>query len=521
MALIRRLRQSLGRLALKSGSGPFSGPGYAATWLTFGGASWSERSYHRLVQEGYGKNVIAQRSVRLVAECAASVPFHVVEEGRRLAAHPLADLLAAPNPMSSGRELFERIYAFLLLAGNAYVERIEGPDGRPLELHVLRPDRISIRTGPQGWPVGYDYRVGTAHRHFPVDPVSGRAPLLHFRSFNPLDDHLGLSALAAAAMGVDIHNAAGTWNKALLDNAARPSGALVFEPREGGADVLSEEQVARLKAEMEEHFQGAANAGRPFLLEGGLKWQPMAFSPADMDFINAKHVAAREVALAFGVPPMLLGIPGDNTYANYQEANRAFWRLTLLPLIDKVLAGLARWLGEDFGPAVGLAADLDALPALAPERAAHWARLEGAGFLTVNEKRAAVGLEPIAGGDRLTPSLAMPPPGDGGAPGPFEPRLARDRREAKGAEPEARADLDPVFVKVWRTRKDGSVRESNHAADGQIRFEDEFFDVGAAKLREPRDPAGPPEETINCRCIVERLPITALEGQERQRAEAR
>ncbi|MFQ5347358.1 MAG: phage portal protein [Rhodothalassiaceae bacterium] len=418
MALIRRLRQSLGRLALKSGSGPYAGPGYAAAWLAFDGARWSERSYHRLVEEGYGKNVIAQRSVRLVAECAASVPFHVIEGGRRLEAHPLADLLAAPNPMSSGRELLERIYAFLLLAGNAYVERVDGPDGRPLELHVLRPDRISIRTGPQGWPVGYDYRVGTVHRHFPVDPVSGRAPLLHLRSFNPLDDHLGLSALTAAAMGVDIHNAAGSWNKALLDNAARPSGALVFEPREGGADVLSEEQVARLKAEMAEHFQGAANAGRPFLLEGGLKWQQMAFSPADMDFINAKHVAAREIALAFGVPPMLLGIPGDNTYANYQEANRAFWRLTLLPLIDKVLVALARWLGEDFGPGVGLAADLDALPALAPERAAHWARLEGAGFLTVNEKRAAVGLEPIADGDRLTAAPGLPP-GAGGPPRPF------------------------------------------------------------------------------------------------------
>ena len=43
-----------------------------------------------------------------------------------------------------------------------------------------------------------------------------------------------------------------------------------------------------------------------------------------MDFIEAKHVAAREIALALGVPPMLLGIPGDNTYSNYQEATRSF-----------------------------------------------------------------------------------------------------------------------------------------------------------------------------------------------------
>jgi Phage portal protein/Glycosyl hydrolase 108 len=41
-----------------------------------------------------------------------------------------------------------------------------------------------------------------------------------------------------------------------------------------------------------------------------------AATPKDMDFIEAKNVAAREIALAIGVPPMLLGIPGDNTYSN-------------------------------------------------------------------------------------------------------------------------------------------------------------------------------------------------------------
>ncbi|GEQ99401.1 hypothetical protein JCM17845_00250 [Iodidimonas gelatinilytica] len=172
----------------------------------------------------------------------------------------------------------------------------------------------------------------------------------------------------------------------------------MFEPGDGVPGNLTDEQVGRLKAEMEAQFQGAANAGRPLLLEGGLKWQQMAFSPADMDFINTKNVAAREIALAFGVPPMLLGIPGDNTYANYQEANRALWRLTLLPLVDRVLLGLSRFLSKEGDP-VRLVADRDALPALAVEREALWARVGAAAFLTVNEQRAAVGLSPIAGGD--------------------------------------------------------------------------------------------------------------------------
>ncbi|MEA3035393.1 MAG: hypothetical protein QOH04_1155, partial [Sphingomonadales bacterium] len=117
-----------------------------------------------------------------------------------------------------------------------------------------------------------------------------------------------------------IHNAATKWNKALLDNAARPSGALVYAPGDGA--VLADEQYDRLKGEIEESFSGSANAGRPMLLDGGLKWQAMSLSPADMDFVGLKAAAAREIALAFGVPPMLLGLPGDATYANYQEANR-------------------------------------------------------------------------------------------------------------------------------------------------------------------------------------------------------
>ncbi len=79
----------------------------------------------------------------------------------------------------------------------------------------------------------------------------------------------------------------------------------------------------------------------------------MALSPRDMDFMEAKNGAAREIALAFGVPPMLLGIPGDNTYANYAEANRAFWRQTVLPLAERTAAALGDWLGPAHGGAVG------------------------------------------------------------------------------------------------------------------------------------------------------------------------
>jgi HK97 family phage portal protein len=213
-------------------------------------------------------------------------------------------------------------------------------------------------------------------------------PILHLALFHPLDDHYGLSPLEAAGCAVDVHNAASAWNKALLDNAARPSGALVYSAAGGN---LSDEQFERLRFELDDNYRGARNAGRPLLLEGGLDWKSLSLTPRDMDFIAAKHMAAREIALAFGVPPMLLGIPGDNTYSNYAEANRALYRETVLPLAGRMLDALAAWLAPAYGEGLKLVPDLDQVSALAGERESLWARVNAASFLTDDEKRAAVG----------------------------------------------------------------------------------------------------------------------------------
>ncbi|WP_317988397.1 MULTISPECIES: phage portal protein [Pacificimonas] len=114
-------------------------------------------------------------------------------------------------------------------------------------------------------------------------------------------------------------------------------------------------------------------------------------TPADMDFAEGQKLAAREIALAFGVPPMLLGLPGDNTYANYAEANRALWRLTVLPLVTRMLDELRSWL-RFWWPDAELSVDLDKVPALADDRAALWDRVAAADFLAPDEKRRLLGL---------------------------------------------------------------------------------------------------------------------------------
>ena len=266
------------------------------------------------------------------------------------------------------------------------------------ELHVLRPDRMKVVPGSDGWPEAYEYTVGGRSVRLSGDCAPGVRRILHMKLFHAAHDHYGMSPLEAAATAIDLHNTATRWNKALLDNSARPSGALVYTARDGN---LTTEQYERLKAELERGFQGAANAGRPLLLEGGLDWKSMSLSPKDMDFLEAKNAAAREIALALGVPPMLLGIPGDNTYANMAEATRGFWRQTVIPLVGRTAKSLSRWLAPAWDPDLELRPDLDAVEALSPEREALWARLDKASFLTLNEKRAAAGYSPLAESDAL------------------------------------------------------------------------------------------------------------------------
>ena len=351
-----------------------------------GQASWTGRSYAALSREGFMKNPVAHRCVRLVSEAAAAVPWLVYEGERERPEHPAAALLRQPNGRMGGPDFFEALYGHLLLSGNAYVEPLMV--GAALrELHLLRPDRISVVEGRDGWPEAYDYRAGGAVRRFAAE-AEGMA-LLHLKLFHPLDDHLGFPPLAAAQVALDLSNAAATWNKALLDNSARPSGALVYQPKEGGN--LSPDQYERLRQELDDGYSGPMRAGRPLLLEGGLDWKAMGLSPKDMDFVEARNGAARDIALAFGVPPMLLGIPGDNTFANYQEANRAFYRLTVLPMLTRTAASLSAWLGGAYGEGLRLEPDLDKVAGLSAERGELWARVGAAEFLTDEEKREAVG----------------------------------------------------------------------------------------------------------------------------------
>jgi phage portal protein BeeE len=301
---------------------------------------WMERNYQQFAQEAYTKNVVAYRAINMIAGAAASIGLKMFDyKGNLIENHPIIGLLYKPNPHQNKSEFLESLYLYRLISGNAYVLSASNTNKLPKEIYSLRPYRVNVIAGDNFLPIGYQYKVDKREQVFSVDQIHGLSRVLHIKNSHPISDWYGLSAIEAAAYSIDQHNNAAAWNHALLQNVARPSGAIVVK----GAD-------GRLKE--------------------------ISLSTKDMDFIEGKHSAARDIALVFGVPPQLLGIPGDNTYSNLVEAKAALWEQTILPLVENTIDHIGRWLAKLCKDEFVLKLDKDNISAMASKREAIWERLE-------------------------------------------------------------------------------------------------------------------------------------------------
>lgn len=362
---------------------------------------WTPRRYETLTEEGYKKNVIVYRAVNLIARSAASVPWRLYEHGHEVSRHPLLDLIHLPNPRQGGAAFIESVFSYLLLSGNSYIEMVQGQQSHPIELYSLRPDRIKVIPGKTGLPMAYEYAVNGHVKHLAVHPASGHSQILHLKLFHPLNDWYGMSPLEATGSAIDQHNTVSAHNLALLQNGGRPSGALVVNQKAQNSEMTPEQRQS-LKDDLRLLYEGEKNAGRMMVLEGDFDWKEMGLSPKDLDFIDGKNLSAREIAQAFGVPPMLVGVPGDATFSNYKEARYHLWEDTILPLLDQFTDELNSWLCPLFKTGLRLMYNIDAIPALASRREEAWAKLTAANFLTINEKRQALGYAPLPGQDIFT-----------------------------------------------------------------------------------------------------------------------
>ena len=373
-------------------------------------------AYDDLATDGYSENAIVYRCINEISNNASRVKINLFRGDQELDNHPLLDLLYNPSPTMSQVEWFQAVYSYLLISGNNYMLSVGGDNTPPTELYNLRPDRMKIRSGTRAMPVAYDYMLkGQIVESYDVDQSTGASKVKHIKLFNPLDDYYGMSPMQASSVDIDQHNLANKHNVNLLQNGARPSGAVIFNPKDetGGNVQLSDVQRNQLMNDVNQRFSGTGNAGKPMLLEGDFEWKEMGLSPKDMDFIQLKNMSAKDIALVYGVPSQLIGIPDSQTYSNFAEAKLALYNETIIPLLDRIQGDLNEWLVPMFNEqGLELRYDIDSIPAMAEQRKRVFESVSAGvkeGILTRNEAREQLGYEPIEGADSLLVSANLMP----------------------------------------------------------------------------------------------------------------
>lgn len=398
-----------------------------------GQAVWTQENYEALARAGYRRSPYVFGCIDRLARGASGIPFVLYEANRgrarkslanqlqrkgaiartqlahkmlgrkdlrELDDHALLRLLAKPNEMYGGARLIESLVAYHAIAGNAYLEGVSGSSGPPVELYSHRPDRTQVVAGDARRLVaGYEYRNAGLLRRIDA------ANMLHWKTFNPLDDWYGQAPLLAAARSNDINNSAREWNFSLMQNSARPSGLLLVKgvkvpPPSPDPTKKAVNPLQRWTDEMKT-WLGERNAGKPGIVvspgDGSeVTWQQTAFTPLETSWFEGIQLSGREICSVFRVPSILVGDVEAATFANFEEAKKALYTEGIFPLMDGLVADLNMWLTPLFGPDLILGYDTDAVEAIQEDQERLARRVWNAfqrGIITLNEARRQLGYD--------------------------------------------------------------------------------------------------------------------------------
>ncbi len=345
---------------------------------------------------------VAYWCVRKIASAVSSVRWRVVDEkGQLIHDDPISQRLNNPNPRQSRSDLFQVVASSLATTGNAYLLPVnsEREEGMPVGIYALRPDRMDIRTKARDTTQveSYAYNTGGGSKVYAPDEIC------HVRHTWVGKDEKGYAPIDSVWESAKIYSGFVRLARKVLENSGGIPGALVFS----GQTELSEEQRTNLREHIQSFRLDGEKFGELLLLDafsGSVNFIPLAGDLNKLQPREGKLDVAREVCLAFGVPPLLYTSSSlGPTYSNYQESNRSFWVDTIIPgYISNIESALSRYFTNATGAIVEVKADLSAVPALSKvnsEAVANLTRLTG--ILEVNEQREQLGFGPHPMGNRI------------------------------------------------------------------------------------------------------------------------
>ena len=399
---------------------------------------------------------VVYEAVYAIASQGAAVPlmmYRATDADRRkwekLPGHPILEHLQYPNPDAEETD-FDLIEAFLSdweLSGNWYLYTIRDRDGLPIRSYRLRPAFTRPVPSKKRRIDHYVYSVNGEEQPFTREEVG------QSKTFNPFSDINGLSSLAAARIEVMTDVEAARWNLNYFRNNAVPPGFIVVD-KGTRSDV-----VDRMEEKLKKNHQGTSKSHRIGILEGGAQFKPSGVSHDDMQFLEQRKYSREQILGCFHVPPAIVGVHEYSNYSNLEGQLKAFWNLTMIPKLQKMERALTRILCRPYDKSLRLRFDMTGVWAVVESQkdmAEVDRTLIQSGVMTINERRADRGLEPVPWGDKSYIQIQYVPIDEAGAAS----LGARAMPPIVGAEVvEKRLPAPVVGKRLYRDKRAAKARE--------------------------------------------------------------
>lgn len=301
-----------------------------------------EQNYTNLAREGYMLNDISYGAIKMIASTISQFKYKVSTmnsngEKEYISDHPWLKLIQRPNDFQGQSEYLTEVISFWLISGKTFQQALFAPStGEPKKLYTMRPDYVYAKFNSNKTKIVLGYNQDGNIIPFKEKELS------YLKFFHPLNELDGLSPLVPAAYSVDMNSQAKIWNVNSFQNNAMPSGYLKTK------ETVGEDNQERYK-EMLKSIKGSLNSRKPFVADNGDEWVQLGLNALEMDFINGLNISAKGIAIAFGIPSVLLGDSDSSTYNNYKEAEKAFTVKTALAISQMIVDEWNNWLMPIYG----------------------------------------------------------------------------------------------------------------------------------------------------------------------------
>lgn len=293
----------------------------------------------RAIKRSYQGSSYVYACISLIAKTSASIPWRAVKLNREsgiwedLQDHPLTEILRKPNPWQDGTALMNKMVTFLYIGGNGFISKVRDNTDTIGELYILPPDAMMPVPNRQEFITEYEYRWEGRLERLPAQDI------IQIMFPNPENPFFGMSPLQPLSRTIDTELSALEWQRTSFQNRAVADGIFSFE------HDITPNQFERARQFIREQ----RNTREPWVLGQGAKWQQMALTAIEMDFINTRKYTREEICAVLGVPPVMIGILDNATLANIEVARKIFWLDTIIPLLETVQSAYNLFLAPEFG----------------------------------------------------------------------------------------------------------------------------------------------------------------------------